>query len=158
MATKTPSELAKRGHNKEGKHHLRQVGLGLLAEREGGLPLWWCAYPGNLHDSRLFSRVLEEFARVVEGLAGTKERLTVVMDKGMNAEANYAVIDEHKRIHFITTYSLHYAPELARVPLSRYSPVGTEKNRKLAGEGREEERILPIAPRRHSGARRERWC
>ncbi|MBC7230882.1 MAG: hypothetical protein H5T74_10905 [Actinobacteria bacterium] len=31
MATRTPSELAKRGHHKEGKRHLRQVGLGLLS-------------------------------------------------------------------------------------------------------------------------------
>ena len=142
MATQTPSELAKRGHSKEGKHHLRQVGLGLLVEREGGLPLWWCAYPGNLHDSRLFSQVLEEFARVLEGLAGTKERLTLVMDRGMNSEGNYAVIDEHRRIHFVTTYSLYYAPELARVPLSRYSPVGTGKSKKLSREGKEEERLL----------------
>ena len=142
MATRTPSELAKRGHNKEGKHHLRQVGLGLLVERESGLPLWWCAYPGNLHDSRLFSSVISEFFPIVEGLAGTKERLTLVMDKGMNSGANYAVIDEHRRIHFVTTYSLLYAPELARVPLSRYSPVSTGKNKRLAGEGREEESIL----------------
>lgn len=142
MATHTPSELARRGHNKEGKHHLRQVGLGLLVERESGLPLWWCAYPGNLHDSRLFSQVLSEFARVLEGLAGTKQRLTVVMDKGMNADANYAVIDEHRRIHFITTYSLAYAPELARVPLSRYSPVAAGKSRVLCGEGGEEEGLL----------------
>jgi len=142
MSTRTPSELAKRGHNKEGKHHLRQVGLGLLVERAGGIPLWWCAYPGNLHDSRLFSSVISEFFSIVEGLAGTKERLTLVMDKGMNADGNYAVIDEHLRIHFVTTYSLFYAPDLASVPLSRYVPVGTEKNKRLAGEGREEESIF----------------
>lgn len=106
-----------------------------------GLPLWWCAYPGKLHDPRLFSRMLEEFARVLEGLAGTKQRLTVVMDRGMNSEGNCAVIDEHRRIHFITTYSLTYAPELARVPLSRYAPAATGKNRRLCGEGREEERL-----------------
>lgn len=141
MATHTPSELARRGHNKEGKHHLRQVGLGLLVERESGLPLWWCAYPGNLHDSRLFSSVIEEFFSVVEGLAGTKERLTLVMDRGMNSEANYAVVDEHRRIHFVTTYSLYYAPDLARIPLSRYSPADTGKNRKLAGERLDDERL-----------------
>jgi len=38
MATQTPSDLAKRGYNKDGKHHLRQVGLGLLVEREGSYP------------------------------------------------------------------------------------------------------------------------
>lgn len=142
MATQTPSELAKRGRNKDSKHHLRQVGLGLLVEREERLPLWWCAYPGNLHDSRLFASVIDEFAHVVEGLAGTKERLTIVMDKGMNSDGNYAVIDENRRIHFVTTYSLHYAPDLASVPLSRYSPADTRKNKRLALEGTPEERLL----------------
>jgi transposase len=141
MATQTPSELARRGHNKEGKHHLRQVGLGLMVEREDRPPLWWGANPGNLHDSRLFAQVLEEFAHVAGGLSGTKERLTIVMDKGMNSDGNYAVVDEMRRIHFITTYSLHYAPDLARVPLSRYSPVDTEKNKKLFREGAPEQRL-----------------
>ena len=38
MATKTESELALRGHNKSGRHHLRQVGLGLLLDRESRCP------------------------------------------------------------------------------------------------------------------------
>lgn len=140
MATQTPSELARRGHNKEGKHHLRQVGLGLLVERESGLPLWWRAYPGNLHDSKLFSAVVSEMFAVMSSLSSTKRRLTLVMDKGMNAEANFRIIDEHPLVHFITTYSLHHAPELAAVPLSRYSPLSTAKNKQqeeegLAGEG-----------------------
>ncbi len=146
-STDGTTEIARRGHNKDGKHHLRQVGLGLLLERETGLPLWWCAYPGDLHDSRLFASVIEEFFEVVEGLSGTKERLTVVMDKGMNSDGNYAVIDEHRRIHFITTYSLHYAPDLASVPLSRFSPVDTEKNRRLSGEGLSEQKLLAYRTR-----------
>jgi transposase len=135
MATKTPSELARRGHNKEGKHHLRQVGLGLLVEREGGLPLWWRAYPGNLHDSKLFAAVISEMFSVVSSLPSTKRRLTLVMDKGMNAEANFRAVDEHPLIHFITTYSLNHAPELASVPLSRYSPLATAKDEQLEKEG-----------------------
>jgi len=135
MATKTPSELARRGHNKEGKHHLRQVGLGLLVEREGGLPLWWRAYPGNLHDSKLFAAVISEMFSVVSSLPSTKRRLTLVMDKGMNAEANFRIIDEHPLIHFITTYSLNHAPELASVPLTRYSPLATAANKQLEKEG-----------------------
>jgi transposase len=47
-----------------------------------------------------------------------------------------------RRIHFITTYSLYHAPHLASIPLSCYSPVGTEKNRRLAEEGWEDELLL----------------
>ena len=147
MAMQTPSDLAKRGHNKDSKHHLRQVGLGLLVERERGLPLWWCAYPGNLHDSHLFFSVVEEFFAIVEGLSGTKERLTIVMDKGMNSDGNYAVIDDHKRIHFVTTYSLNYAPDLASVPLSCYAPTDTLKNGRLPEEGLPCERLLAYRTR-----------
>ena len=84
MASGTPSKLARRGKNKEGRHNLRQVGLGLLVERGTRLPLYYRVYPGNLHDSRLFAQVMDEMLGAVTGLGGTKERLTVVIDKGMN--------------------------------------------------------------------------
>jgi len=142
MASATLSELARRGRNKEGKHHLRQVGLGLLMSRGEKLPIYYRVYPGNLHDSRLFAQVMDEMFGVVCGLVGTKRRLTVVIDKGMNSEGNYAIIDEHKQIHFVTTYSTYFAQELASVPSDRFSPIDTEKNSRLSGEGREEERIL----------------
>jgi transposase len=141
MATKTPSDLAKRGHNKESKHHLRQVGLGLLVEREDRLPLWWHAYPGNLHDSRLFSSVLSEMFSVVSSLPATKRRLTLVMDKGMNAEVNFQTIDEHPLVHFVTTHSLWHSSELAAVPLSKYSPLATARNKQLEREGEGAERL-----------------
>ena len=135
MASNTESELARRGKNKDGKNHLRQVGLGLLVARGTGLPLYYRAYPGNLHDSKLFGEVMDEMFGVVMGLDRTKERLTVVVDKGMNSEDNYAWLDEHKRMHFVTTYSTYFAEELAQTPLDRFEPVDTEKNRELADEG-----------------------
>jgi transposase len=41
MATNTESELAQRGHNKSSKHHLRQVGVGVLQDRVKSLPLYY---------------------------------------------------------------------------------------------------------------------
>ncbi|MBN2250702.1 MAG: IS1634 family transposase [Candidatus Altiarchaeota archaeon] len=137
MAGHTESELAMRGKNKEGKHHLRQIGLGLLVARDSRLPLYYSVYPGNLHDSKHFESVMDDMFGVVCGLADTKERLTVVIDKGMNADDNYAWIDEHSRIHFITTYSTYFAQELAATSLDRFEPVDTPGNRLLMAEGRE---------------------
>jgi hypothetical protein len=48
MASQTDSELAQRGKNKAGKHHLRQIGLGLLVARDSRLPLYYSVYPGNI--------------------------------------------------------------------------------------------------------------
>jgi len=142
MSSATPSELARRGRNKAGRHNLRQIGLGLLVARRSRLPLYYCVYPGNLHDSKLFGKVMDEMFGMVMGLQGTKERLTVVIDKGMNSEGNYAWIDEHARMHFVTSYSTYFAEELTVVPLERFEPVEIEKNRELIEQDRVEERIL----------------
>jgi len=147
MSSSTPSELACRGKNKEGRHHLRQVGLGLLVARNNRLPLYYTVYPGNVHDSRRFEQVMDEMFAVVCGLNKTKERLTVVIDKGMNSDRNYAWIDEHARIHFVTSYSTYFAQELAVTPLDCFEPVDTEKNRKLVKNGQPEERMLAFRTR-----------
>ena len=54
---------------------------------------------------------MDEMFGIVCGLHKTKERLTVVIDKGMNSEGNFAWIDDHARIHFVTTYSTYFAQE-----------------------------------------------
>lgn len=131
MASQTESEIACRGKNKDGRHHLRQVGLGLLVARDTKLPLYYSVYPGNIHDSRHFEGIMDEMFGVVCGLDRTKERLTVVIDKGMNSEGNYTWIDEHSRVHFITTYSTYFAQELATVPLDRFEVAETAANREL---------------------------
>jgi transposase len=138
MASDTPSDLAKRGKNKEGRHNLRQVGLGLLVTRGSRLPLYYCVYPGNLHDSRQFAAVMDEMFGVVCGLDNTKERLTVVIDKGMNSEGNFAWIDEHSRIHFVTTYSTYFAQDLASLHLDEFEPADTKKNRRLTQDDRQD--------------------
>ena len=142
MASHTDSELAKRGKNKAGRHYLRQIGLGLLVARNSRLPLYYSVYPGNVHDSKHFEAIMDEMFGLVCGLNKTKERLTVIIDKGMNAEDNYAWIDEHSRIHFITTYSTYFAQDLAATPLERFEPVDTPENKRLIGEEKAGECLL----------------
>lgn len=135
MASDTTSELAQRGHNKAGRHNLRQVGLGLLVARNSRLPLYYSVYPGNRHDSKELGRILDEMFGVVVGLDRTKERLTVVVDKGMNSDDNFAWLDEHSRVHFVTTYSPYFAKDLAATPLDKFEPISTAKNRQLTEDG-----------------------
>jgi len=142
MASNTLSELACRGNNKAARHHLRQIGLGLLVARDSRLPLYHTVYPGNVHDSKQFEKIMDEMFAIVCGLHNTKERLTVVIDKGMNSEDNFAWIDEHSRIHFVTTYSTYFAQELAATPIERFEPLDIAKNRRLVEDGMPEERLL----------------
>lgn len=147
LASDTPSDLARRGKSKDGRHHLRQIGLGLLVARDSKLPLYYCVYPGNVHDSKQFEAIMDEMFGIVCGLHNTKERLTVVIDKGMNSESNYAWIDEHARIHFVTTYSTYFAQELASTTLERFEPADIEKNKVLLQDGNREDLILAYRSR-----------
>lgn len=142
MAGETRSELAQRGKNKAGRHQLRQIGLGLLVARESRLPLFYTVYPGHLHDSKHFESVMDEMFGIVCRLERTKERLTVVIDKGMNAETNMTWLDGHARMHFVTTYSPYFAEALVQTPLERFEPLELERNRRLQARGRPEDRIL----------------
>lgn len=142
LASDTPSDLACRGKSKEGRHYLRQIGLGLLVARDSKLPLYYCVYPGNVHDSKQFETIMDDMFGIICWLNNTKERLTVVIDKGMNSESNYAWIDEHARIHFVTTYSSYFAQELAATPRDRFEPLDTAKNKRLLEDGNREDLIL----------------
>jgi len=141
MAGQTGSDLARRGKNKEGRHHLRQISLGLLVARDSRLPLYYSVYPGNTHDSKHFEAVMDEMFGIVCGLNKTGS-LTVVIDKGMNSKCNYFRIDEHARVHFITTYSTYFAQEIAATPIDRFEIVDTPRNKYLVREERSEECLL----------------
>lgn len=140
MASDTESELAKRGKNKEGRDWLRQVGLALLVSRETGLPLFYREYEGNRHDSKVFARVLDETINAMG--EHCQEEVTVVFDKGMNAEENITAIDAMEKAHFVTTYSTFLAEEFIHAPRERFALVDTPKNRRLAAQDRDDDRLV----------------
>ena len=142
MANENESELARRGKNKDGKDRLRQVGLALLVSRETGLPLYYREYSGNQHDSKVFSQVLEPIISSLSDLTGFGTDMTLVMDKGMNAEGNMAFIDENEHLHFITTYSTYFSPELMAVDLDQFEPLDIPENNASPELGKENDQRL----------------
>lgn len=140
MASNTKSEFFKRGHNKQGRHHLRQIGLALLVDSKTGLPLFYREYKGNEHDSKVFHKIIDEMFRVICGFNRTNARMTVVFDKGMNSKDNIAFIDNHRQIHFITTYSTYFAQELAGKCLKYFRPLKTDNG--LRDENQSEDPLL----------------
>jgi transposase len=131
-----------RGYNKSGKHHLRQVGLGLLLDRTSALPLYYTTYPGNLHDSKLFHQVLDEMFGIMMGFAERERELTVVFDKGMNSEENLELIDSRRQIHFITTYSTYFAEDLAQIDTKHFVELDIQKNRQLRALGKDDDVLM----------------
>jgi transposase len=54
----TRNDLAQRGHNKQGRHNLRQVGLSYVLDGENGLSLCHHVYRDNVPDGEEFSTSL----------------------------------------------------------------------------------------------------
>jgi len=142
MASKTKSELARRGKNKEGRDNLRQIGVALLVDRDTALPLYCKAFPGNMHDSKVFAQTADEMMAVLGELNPAKLRMTVVFDKGVNSLDNIRYIDDKPHVHFITTYSNHFAPDIAGADLKNFAPLDIEKNRRLEERGKAKDKIL----------------
>ena len=147
LASETESELAKRAKNKDGKDWLRQVGLALLVSRQTRLPIFYQEYQGNEHDSKLFFKVLDNILLKLSDLAGEDAELTVVVDKGMNAEKNMSFFDQNDQLHFITTYSTYFSKELMMVDLDDFKVVDFPKNHELAEKGKEQDQILAFRTR-----------
>jgi transposase len=88
------NQLAQRGHNKQGRHNLRQVGLSYVLDGEHGLSLCHHVYPGNVADVDEFSTALVRITRMLEQNQIARETVTLVLDKGSAALANTVALEE----------------------------------------------------------------
>ena len=142
MASDTESELCKRGNNKEGRHWLRQVGLALLVSRDNQLPFFYREYEGNCHDSKLFLGIIDTVIASMQNHTVKPGNLTIVFDKGMDSDDNFAAIDNSEGINFITCYSPYFAPELIHVTLDKFTVADTTKNQELIKTGQADDALL----------------
>ena len=88
------NELAQRGHNKQGRHNLRQVGLSYVLDGENGLSLCHHVYRGNIADGEEFSTSLERMLGMLDRNQISRDSVTLVFDKGGAALANTVQLDE----------------------------------------------------------------
>jgi hypothetical protein len=88
------NQLAQRGHNKQGRHNLRQVGLSYVLDGEHGLSLCHHVYPGNVADAEEFSTALTRITRMLDQNQIARETVTLVLDKGSAALANTVALEE----------------------------------------------------------------
>src|SRR5213080_2438592 len=84
-STNTRNTLAQRGHNKQGRHNLRQVGLSYVLDGVYGLSLCHHVYPGNVADTEEFSIALPRLLRFVDENQIPRQSITLVFDKGSAA-------------------------------------------------------------------------
>src|SRR6202040_316278 len=93
-STNTRNELAQRGHNKQGRHNLRQVGLSYVIDGDNGLSLCHHVYPGNVADVEEFSVALARIVRLLDQNQIARDTVTLVFDKGTAALDNTVALEQ----------------------------------------------------------------
>ena len=117
--TRTESELAKRGHNKQKRNDLRQVSLGMMTSSDFHVPLLHMVYGGNITDPTQFGSVIDELVDRYKHLTEVCPKITVVFDKGNNSEANFEAFT-NTDMHFVGSLKLNQCPDLLNVRLNKY--------------------------------------
>ncbi len=111
------SGLAQRGKNKQGRGNLRQVSYALFCTREGGIPLFYDLYEGNVNDAKQFPVMCAAFAEFIAEMTGKRPKdndTTVIFDKGNNSPANIQLLDRLE-FRFIGSVKLGEHRDLAEI-------------------------------------------
>jgi transposase len=99
--TNARSTLAQRGHSKQRRHDLRQLGLALVVTDDGQLPLGHVLYDGARPDGPTFAAVLAPLRTRLHRLLAQTAQLTLVFDQGAETTANLAAVREGGD-HYVT--------------------------------------------------------
>lgn len=128
--TRTQSQLAQRGHNKQKRHDLRQVSVGMMTSADFHVPLLHMVYGGNINDAKQFGSVINELVNRYKQLTEACPSITVVFDKGNNSDENLESFKATK-MHFVGSLRLNQCKELLKVPLRKYRDLKYAQNKEL---------------------------
>ena len=93
-STNDRADLAQRGHNKQGRHNLRQVGLSYVLDGDNGLSLCHHLYPGNVADAEELPVALSRIVTLLDRQQIPRDSVTLVLDKGSAALANTLELEQ----------------------------------------------------------------
>jgi len=118
FAPQTESELARAGHNKAGRHNLRQIGLAMCVDKQYGIPLYHQTYQGNCHDSKTFYEIISDLLTTFKEKFKLSEDIILIIDKGNNSEQNFKKLQN--KIEWIGSFPLSNHKDLIDIPLDEY--------------------------------------
>lgn len=114
--------LPVRGHNKQQRHDLRQVGVALLCTRGEGIPLAHRVYAGNVPDAKSFADVLPHMRQRLVELQRELDSLTLVYDKGNVSRANQKQVDQ-SGFHYVASLTASSQRALIAEANQKLEPV-----------------------------------
>ncbi len=120
------NSLAQRGHNKQGRHNLRQVGLSYVLDGDHGLSLCHHLYPGNVADAAELPEALRRIVALLDRNQIARDSVTLVFDKGSSALANTLEL-EQAGVGWISALPWNQAPEALRtLPTQQLTPLSSQ--------------------------------
>jgi len=158
-STNTRAPVAARGKAKQKRYDLRLVGLGLVATRDGGLPLLSRDYKGSQPDVTQFTPMIEELARRYTDAVAAPGGLTLTFDAGQNSAPNFTRLTG-LRLHFVGSVPPSDLPDLLARPaddrtgVDRYADEGlTALDTRAPVLGADRRVILTHSPTLHAAQR-----
>jgi len=121
-STNSRPKLPARGHNKQKRDDLRQVGIALLCSRHGGIPLWHQTYGGQVADAACFADVLPTIRQRLVDLERDVETVTLIYDKGNVSRENQKRVDD-SQLHYVTSLTAASQHEFVEEANARLAPV-----------------------------------
>jgi transposase len=123
--------LAKHGHAKDNKATLNLVGLALVCTQDGGIPLMYDVYSGNLQDATVFQAELPAVLEHVSELVRRPSKVTLTFDKGNNSETVFQQLAAAE-VSYIASLRPSMVKDLVAVP-SELFPLQELPNGKHVG-------------------------
>ena len=126
-STNTRNTLAQRGHNKQGRHNLRQVSVSYVLDGENGISLCHHVYPGNVVDTEEFPIALSRIVALLDRHGIARDTVTLVMDKGSAALANTLEL-EQAGVGWISALPWNQAPgEFREQPVEKLPALSSSQ-------------------------------
>jgi transposase len=159
-STNKHAELPARGHSKQKRHDLRQVGVALLCTRQEGIPLWHEVYGGQVPDAKSFAEALTAFRQRLVEMDQALTSLTLVYDKGNVSRANQSLVDTSK-LHYVASLSAVSQRSLLAEANPKMQPVALDQGAEVLAYrtrrtiwGAERTAVVLLSDRLREGQRR----
>ena len=159
-STKGRSVLAQRGHNKQPRHDLRQLGLALVVSQEGQIPLTHVLYEASRNDVRSFQKLLEPLRRRLKELWRQAQQLTLVFDQGAESRENLGAL-RREGDHYVTALKSSDHKKLLAEAAGKLEPVSLASGQTMRAwrrqgvvEGQEQTRVVVWSETLYEGQRR----
>lgn len=113
------TSLTRKGNSKQKRYDKNLIGLA-LAVNDDNLPFLSSVYPGNEHDSDVFTTCFKEIYSRLKGLKIDCKKITLIFDRGMNSEPNIKQVV--KNMHIVGSLTRSQAKDyFGKVSLDEFS-------------------------------------